>query len=423
MPITRVELDATQKAKWGDTLTYVTWACPGFIHIFRKLCCTAGDTTVAIFTRDVPVAATDGANIMLNPDTFFKLSLKERLFCIVHEIVHNVYDDINTRKRLIKSGELRYADGTVLPYDESTFQRSMDFRINDMLIESRIGDMPKDIVVDGKEYKLCHDKKIGVAADSVFDIYRKHYDPDNSGGGGFDQVLSPGASAPPGGSAPQRDPTQWQQVMQQAQKMEADHHRGTVSADLQRMFDLFAKPQVPWTEHIRGFFARRLGSGGTDWRRGDRRFIVRDIFVPARSGFGVNHICVWGDTSGSIGVNELNTYFAELAGLVEELNPRKITVYWCDSLIKNVDEVTDSSDLATIKARGVGGGGGTSSIPVFEAIANSNEHEPPDAFVGLTDGEAAFPDMAPSYPCVWAVTTNAEIPFGEVVRIKADVKQ
>ena len=34
-------------------------------------------------------------------------------------------------------------------------------------------------------------------------------------------------------------------------------------------------------------------------------------------------------------------YMAELSGIIEEVKPRRITVYWCDSKIHQVDEVED----------------------------------------------------------------------------------
>ena len=41
------------------------------------------DDHVALFTKDesaCPIAATDGSNLIINPDTFFKYNLMERVF-------------------------------------------------------------------------------------------------------------------------------------------------------------------------------------------------------------------------------------------------------------------------------------------------------------------------------------------------------
>lgn len=425
-PIKPIELTSDQKNKWGDTMSLFQFACPGFRYILYKLLSNNEGGDVALFTKTVPMAATDAKNVMINPEAFFSLPLKQRVFVLAHEIIHNIYDDPAITRRVSKAGELRYADGTSLPFDNPTWQKSMDLRINDALIKSNIGKMP-----EGK-WEGHHDKtgKIAKADDSVYDIYRRVYkkpDPDKGKGtgggaqgpGGFDECMEPGTSTgqDPVVATAERSTQQWATEMAVAHSLEAQRAQGKMSADLKRMFDIYLKRQVPWTDHIQGFFARKLGSGGNDWRRPDRRFITRDIYIPSRSGHGVNWICVWGDTSGSIGVQELNTYFAELSGLIDELNPKRVTVFWCDAEIKHTDDIEDASDLHAIRARGVGGGGGTSCRPVFKAIQKMNM-EPPDAFVGLTDGLADFPGKSPNYPCVWAVTTQADIPFGEVVRIK-----
>lgn len=417
----QIELTPHQSAMWRDTLMLMEWTCPGYRHLIYKLLSNNDGAYVAFMTRDVPVAATDGKNIMINPDTFLTLGLKERVFVLAHEVTHCAYSDPELLQRIVKSNEIRYPDGVVLPFDNATLQKAADYRINAMLINSRIGTMPT-----GK-FEGFYDPKISNGQDSVLDVYRNIYDPGKGGGqsnqpgnspGGFDQILQPGTSTgqDPDSAAAQKNPQQWAKEMAVAQQIEKMHTQGRVSADLQRMFDMYLKPQVPWTDHIEGFFARRLGSGGYAWRKPDRRLIVRDIYAPGRSGHGVGWLCVWGDTSGSITQEELNTYFAELASLIEDTQPQRVTIFWCDSQIKHTDDVTDVSELEDVRARGVGGGGGTSCVPVFEAI-NQMSYEPPDAFIGLTDGYAEFPDTHPTYPAVWACTTDAKIPFGEVVRI------
>lgn len=427
----RVELTPEQRAHWRQTEALFGFSCPGFIHLFRKLLVNQErdpSDPIALFTDRVPMAATDGSNIMLNPGPFFKLAPAKRTFVLAHEVVHCVFNDPAMVRMHSQRGEIHYPDGLTLPYINDLYQWAMDYRINDMLVKTKVGELLT--AADG--YAVLRDEKIGTMDDSAVDIYRKLFKKHvkqgkaeaggNGGQQGFDQVMSPGTSQgkhPEDGTL-KRDEGQWKQELITAQTLERAKRLGNISGSLQRFFDGFLKPQVPWTDHIEGFFARRLGSGGYNWRRADRRLIVRDIYAPGRSGFGVNWVCVWGDTSGSIGQAELNTYFSELASLIEQLRPRRVTVFWADSEIKYTDDIYDAEDLEGVRARGVGGGGGTSCVPVFKAIEQMSTYDVPDAFVGLTDGYAAFPSYSPSYPCVWAVTSDTAIPFGEVVRIKVE---
>lgn len=409
-------LTAEEKGKWGDTMSLMSWTAPGFRHIFFKLLCNNDGGFYAVPTRSVPVAATDGRNIMVNPDTYFKkYPLKERVFIAAHEVVHNVYGDVELLHRCQATGKVPMHDGTTLPFDNKAMQHSMDYRINALLKSSHIGECPKDGLLD---------PKMAGPNDSVLDVYKKVYkdldDKGELGGdpGGFDNLLPPGASTgqTAASAAAQRNQQQWQVEVATAQTLEQMRAQGKMAGDLQRMFGEIITPEIPWTEHIRGIFNRRIGSGSYDWRRPDRRFIVRDLHLPSRSGHGAGWIAVWGDTSGSIGKAELEKYLGELGGIIEDVRPRRLTVLWCDAHIHQIDECEDATDLFKIKQRGVGGGGGTEVIPVFDWIAQHTEA--PDAFIGFTDLFVDLPDLAPTYPCIWACVSDKVAPWGDTVRIK-----
>jgi predicted metal-dependent peptidase len=387
------------------------WTAPGFRHIFYKLLANNNGKYVAVPTRDVPIAATDAKNILINPDTFFKEGLKERVFIAAHEIVHNVYGDVELLHRCNSSGLVPMADGTTIPFVNETMQKAMDFRINALLVDSKIGNMPDE---------GCYDLAIAGANDSVFDVYKKLYEDDQAGGKkpGFDQLLPPGASTGqnPGQASQQRNPQQWAVEIQVAQTLEQMKVQGKMAAALQRMFKELLEPEVPWTEHIQGIFNRKVGSGSYNWHRPNRRFIVQDIAMPSKSGNGAGWVVCWGDTSGSIGDGELSRYLGELSGIIDQCKPKRLTVVWCDAAISFVDELQDANDLIGIKSRGTGGGGGTSCQPVFDWIAAAQEL--PDVFLGLTDGHVRFPVQQPPYPVIWCSTTDKTYPWGDVVRLK-----
>lgn len=418
--IQTVTLTPKQKQQWGDTMSLMAWTCPGFRHIFYKMLTQAHNEYFAVPTKDVPVAATDAKNILINPDTFFEIDLKGRVFVTAHEIIHNVFGDVELLHRCHKTGLVPMHDGSTLPFDNDTMQKAMDYRINALLVESKIGSIPT-----GK-YAGLHDTKIATANDSVLDVYKKIYDgkkgkgkgKGGSGPGGFDILLPPGKSMGqnPNSAAQQRNPQQWAVEIAAAQTLEQARSQGKMAGALQRMFKNILQPQIPWTDHIQSIFNRRVGSGSYNWRRPDRRHIVRDLYMPSRSGHGAGWIVVWGDTSGSIGNAELTSYLGELSGIIEDVRPRRLTVIWCDAAIHRIDECEEPGDLARIKHEGVGGGGGTSVHPVMKWI---DEHtEKPEVFIGFTDGYVTFPTNEPSFDVIWASVTDATYPWGEVVRIK-----
>lgn len=412
--LTPIGLTPQQTNAWQDTMSLMAWTCPGFRHLFYKLLSNNRGQYGAVPTKGVPVAATDARNILINPDEFFKYSLRERVFIMGHEIVHNVYGDVEFLRRCASAGTVPMNDGTTLPFHESYMQKAMDFRINALLAESKIGSAPSGCLLD---------PTVATANEGVCDVYKKVYDDQENnngaktGGKSFDTVLKPGVSN--GTQSQQRNPQQWGVELAAAQVLENMKSQGKGAGALQRMFDQMLNPVVPWTDHIRGIFNRKVGSGSFDWRKGERRWKSYDLHLPSKSGNGAGWVVCWGDTSGSIGTDELCKYLAELSSIVEDCMPSRLTVVWCDADIQRIDEIEEPSDLEKIKYDGAPGGGGTDVDPVFQWIAEHTEQ--PEVFIGFTDGYVSFPAQAPPIPVIiWAMTSSKVAPFGDTVSINPE---
>jgi len=377
----------------------------------------ANSKHVAMFTRDVPIAATDGSNLLLNPDTFFKYNLSERIFIVAHEIMHCVWNHIGLMHSFVRRGKISYPDGTSLPYDQQLMNVATDLVINDCLIESKVGSFNKD---------WLHDTSYATAMDSAIDAYKKIYKKKPGGGGGgkgpkgkgFDEHLKPGTSQgkDPGEAAAGRNEVEW--TTQVAAAANAARAQGKLPAGLERLLGEILEPKVDWKDKIAALFARKVGSGSNDWRRADRRLIVRDIYAPGRSGFGAGTVVIGVDTSGSIREQELNMFFAEMAGILEDVKPKRMVVMWCDAHVARIDEVEEAADLMALRKKGAPGGGGTDFRPVFDEIKKLGLDNV-DALVYLTDGYGSFPQAAPEYATIWGNISgdNAKYPFGDVVDI------
>ncbi len=92
-----VDLTALQVKKWDDTLSMMMWKAPGMQHLFYTLLDAKGSSASeysALMSRDIPVAATDAVHISVNPDTFFELTLPNRVFVMAHEVAHAARGDV-----------------------------------------------------------------------------------------------------------------------------------------------------------------------------------------------------------------------------------------------------------------------------------------------------------------------------------------
>lgn len=411
-------LDPKYAKPWDDTRTALLWGSPAFSHILYTMLDKVGSDTIAIFTPDVPIAATDGDSLILNPETFFQYKLMERVFIVAHEIMHCILGHMHKGYQFRRRGLVALPNGKDIPYDHQTMNAAMDYVVNAILIDSKTGTFNND---------WLYDTKIATAQDSVIDIYAKLFKDgkgqkgggtgsgSGQGSGSFDEHLNPGTSQG-------KDPTQATQDRNEAEwgtaiaaAAHAARVQGKLPAGLDRVLSEALDPKVDWREHIQALFARAIGSDTIDWRRAQRQYIIQDIYVPETAGFGAELVVVAIDTSGSIGQAELNMFFAELQGILDEVKPEEVHVVWCDAMVHRVDVLTDSSDLRALMMKKAPGGGGTDFRPVFEYVANQGKRV--DALVYLTDGYGSFPD-APDYPVIWGdIAKNPNYPFGNVVEV------
>lgn len=423
-----VEPTPAQIKLWSDTKAALVWHCPAFTHILYTMMNKNDNEHIAVFTKEVPIAATDGQHILINPDTFFPLTLSERIFVVAHEISHGIFAHCEMMQRLKMTGKVSYPDGKVLDYDHMTMNKAMDYVINDMLIDSKIGTYNSN---------WLHDTTIATHKDSVMTAYRRIYqkDPPGQGGGqgagndqgagsnskgqqGFDHHLQPGTTTgqDPASATSGRNDVEWKTAI--AGAVASARAQGKLPAALERLMNEVLEPVIDWTDKVIGFFNRKAGGGTYDWRKPDRRLVTRNIIAPGRTGFGCGPVVVAIDTSGSIGQKVLDVFFGEMYGILDDVRPTNIYLMFCDAKVHRVDEVVDTGDLLEVRKMGAPGGGGTAFEPVFDMVQEMGIE--PDALIFLTDGMGSFPKTAPGYSVLWGniePSMSGKYPFGEVIDI------
>jgi predicted metal-dependent peptidase len=401
-------------------------SCPFYAHYFYS-------EMEEVFTHDVPTAATDGRRIFINPTYLAKLKPAERTFVYAHEVDHVICRDPQRAKTYQAAGDV---DGT--PFDQRQLNISMDYVINAGLVAEGIGMINPD-------WMWADD----VSGDMVREeVYRRKYKapPPGQGSGQGGSGGAGGSSYRDAGRAPKGakgDPTAAEHGQDQVLPPEVDpitgredlptdmefkeavaraaaaaKAMGNMPDSLARKIEEILQPQVDWREHLRMLVTGRIGSRSETWNVPNRRRIVLNpmVFMPGRRGHGADTVVVAVDTSGSISQAELNAYLAEVGGVLCDVRPRRVVLIACDAQVQQVDEAASLDELQVIKAAGLKGGGGTSFVPVFERIDDDNLK--PDAVIYCTDMMGRFPEKPPTYPVIWAATTDIAAPFGDVVRIK-----
>lgn len=448
----KVKLTSAQEKMWEETLTLFSWDAPAFTHILYEMLNPEGGRQVATFLGPdkLPpwfLAGTNGKRLFLVAERFFALDLKRRIFLLAHEVSHPMLGHIAASQYYKQRGYIQIGFKK-LPWDDRIAGWAMDFVINDMLIDSRIG----TFVENG-----CWDPTLATYRDSWIDCYEKllrqmkkqrgagglkdgEGEPDKqekrkSGKtgkeqGGFDFHLGlgegeqkPDEDEPTGPDEPISE-QQFQEEMQRAQQaaaaaIELAKARGKLPLALEMFAEKVLEPAIDWSDHLKSQFARKLGSGGYDFRRPDRRLITRNIVAPGRTGFRAETIIIGADSSGSIYVvpKLIDRWMGECSGVMEDVRPKEIHVVWCDAAVQRVDILTDPQDLAKMFYKGAKGGGGTDFRPVFDYVDTLDRQI--DCMAYLTDGDGEFPEHAPDYPVIWGSISRSpsHYPFGDVVMI------
>ena len=412
-----VSLTPEQAKAWDATRAALVWHCPAFTHLFYSMMNKNGYEHIAYFTdKDdvINTAATDGQHLLINVNYFFKQDLQRRIFIVAHEISHAMFGHCELAHRLSLAGVVKYPDGKELSYDQDDMNRAMDYVINDMLIDSKVGQFNTE---------WLHDTTIATHMDDVLTAYRRiHQDKAKGGSSGkpgtqFDKHMKPGTSTgqDPTQATNSRNQVEWNTAI--AGAIASAAAQGKLPGAMNRAMSEQLTPKVTWTDKVIGFFARKPGGGSFNWRSPDRRLITRNIIAPGRSGFGCGDVVVAVDTSGSITDKMLNMFFGEMSGILDDIRPYRLWVMFCDAQVHHVEEVRDMMDLQHLSMKkDIGGGGGTSFVPVFNEVQSMGIT--PDALIYFTDGYGSFPQEVPEYPTMWgSITPGYKYPFGEVVDV------
>lgn len=366
-----------------------------------------------IFGDRTPTAATNGKTIWVDQDFLNSLKLPEAVFLICHEIGHTMWEHMARGKNHMDLG----FEGQ--PFDPRVWNIAGDYVINDMLVKSEIGDMPKVGLLDSK---YTNDMMVD-------DVYRELMkDPRNqqSGKDGRGGNGKPDANGNDGSTMDTHilEPAEISSAeMKRAVKTasEAAKAIGKMPAALQRFVDQFLQPQVPWRDKLRFHVTRAVSRETTTWKTPHRRrLLMQKTYLPSYTGYGAGEIVVAVDTSGSIGGREMQVFFSELAHILDDCKPERVYVLGVDAAVNSVEEFDAGYDIKSNPPRVVGGGG-TSFIPAFDWCDENGVI--PSALVYFTDLCGEAPREEPAYPVIWCCTTDQQGPWGETCKVELDVKE
>lgn len=348
------------------------------------------------YDPEIPTAATDGETIWVG-DWFCQLTAPERVFVLAHEVLHVMFDHMG-RTKLYRD---RGFGPDMLPFDAKRMNAAQDYVINSILIDSKIGKMPKEGLYD-PQYTS------DMLADVVYTKLPPSEEREGGGGhGGFDQHLP----KPGPGTTPAEDANRKSAIAAAAALAK---QMGNLPAGLARVIQDIIEPKKNWKELVWDMLLMHTGTDEYTWAKPRRRSLALPphIPMPGRTGFSIGCLSVHIDASGSIGPQEQSLFVGCLSEFVTQFTPREMHVIWWDTEAFHEEIDLDGGELDLTQLHPVGGGG--TSYGCVPRLLEDLGIEP-DVAICLTDGYVDWPNESEiRWPHI-TVSTGKEAPFGRNV--------
>jgi len=190
--------------------------------------------------------------------------------------------------------------------------------------------------------------------------------------------------------------------------------KGNVPAGILRELAALESPELSWLQIIQDRFSKCEKK--RSWRTPNKKWLP--YYFPGNIKQKGLKAVIAIDTSGSMSSSELAQALSEIWGLSQQFKSIHLFITTCDAEIHNTFELKTGSKERLLNLIELRGGGGTSSIPVFDMI--KEEHRDViDCLIFFTDLMTDFPDKKPFYPVYWVSQYHeSKIPFGKLVKLR-----
>lgn len=329
------------------------------------------------WTDEIPTAATNGKQLLINPEFWNELTHDEHVFLLLHEAWHVAFE------HMVRAPE----DVNFLVWNMAG-----DYVINAILLKQGLK-MPKGGLYDVK-YE-------GWTTEEVYKDLM--LDPPEPPEGFMADLQNPGDEDAKG----LQESVQETIIRASVRAKMGGEGIGQLPGEIQRWIEQMLNPKLPWNVILQQFMLSLIPQDYT-FRKCNRRFLPQ-AYLPTLHSEGLGKIIIAIDTSGSITPNQLEQFATEAYHIIAALQPKQTLLRTWDWSMYDILDVQNASDL---KTHNYEGGGGTEVDPVIQWITE----EQADVAIIFTDGYFCIEETT-TVPVVWAVhsNTNFEAPFGRVI--------
>jgi len=350
---------------------------------------------------DVPTAATNGWDVMYNPDFIdqYMKSDPELRFLILHEQQHKAYRHLHVWK-VLHDEDARLAN------------IAADHFVNLSLVDMDAGEgfikMPSIGIQPDPKYR-------GWSVKQIFEDLKAQGEGQGEGDGeGMDGHDWENATT----GDPSKDQEQANEIQRAIRQGEIVRRKmaGKGAGGTDGVFGDLLQPKIDWRKVLRDFVTETCaGRDESSWRKPNRRFLSYDVYMPSMVGTTMTELVIGFDTSGSIfGGDEMTVFVSEIKTIIEDIKPTKVhVIYWDTEVAGHQTFEEGQFAVQDLKPKG---GGGTDGSVLFKYLKEKNIT--PQAIVQFTDGYVG--DWGNTdVPTLWAVSSDLVAPFGTTIRVEA----
>lgn len=353
--------------------------------------------TTEVLDSGCPTAYTDGFNTKYGRAFIEKLKDEELRGLILHENLHKAFRHLTTWIDLYKE-------------DKRRANMACDFVINLMIHDSD---------PQGKDVRLpeggCLDEQYrGMDAGTVFRMLKDKQDKGNgdgkgSGGDGSEEETSGGLDEHGWDEAQEMSTKEREEISNQIDQAlrQGALLAGKMNGATPREITELLESKVDWREALRDFITTFCAEREmSTWRRPNRRWVDRDVYLPSAIGESVGRLVVAIDTSGSINDKVIGEFLSQVRHICTTVMPEAIDlIYWDTSVCQHEVYDRDAFDSLVTSTKPKGGGG-TDPQCISDYIRAKKLQ--PEAIVVLTDGYVSSWGTHWTAPMLWGVTTKGK---------------
>lgn len=345
------------------------------------------------WTDEIPTLATNGIDLLINPDFYMNLSKELRISALAHETWHVAF------KHMVRVGNK----------DKDVWNEACDHYINLMLKKA-------GFTIDSNW--CCDDKFTNMAC---LDIYQQLLaEKQNNGSTGTESGMGLGS-----GQSDMSQPTKPNGTPMDESGLEAKINGilvkaataakmsgtpGLIPGSIEQELEMITNPPLSWEV----IFQNVLSSYAKDdftYRRVNRRFLP-DFILPSLYNESYGEIVFGFDTSGSMTDDQVASFIGHLNYVQTFIKPEKISIWTFDTKVRTQISFERGEDLTSLKFEGRGG---TDMDDLFKKADKLQ----PRLLVVYSDLDCSPITEERPYPVVWLCADNPRktVSFGTLIHV------